>query len=693
MQDKDDLLIELLTEELPAQSLTSLGQGFLKQIELRLQKNDFKFSRSHYFVTPRRIAVLIEQLTRKQPDQTIERKGPAVSAAFDKNGVPTKACEGFARSCGVEVKDLSVIKTTQGEWVGYQQHVTGADIQDLISTYIEEALIALPASRKMRWGAGETQFIRPWHQLILMFGDRILPAEVFGMQAGRITRGHRFMTSMPVSIPHASTYESLLTIEGSVIPDFNKRRRKILEDAKEAGENIKPKAHTKLDPELLDEVTGLVEWPVTLVGSYDEKYLMLPPEVLISAMQAHQRYFPVCDSKENLLPFFIIISNVVSTDVSQVIHGNERVLRARLADAEFFYHHDQKLTLENRLGLLKNITFQAKLGSLFDKSKRLAALTADIANNLRTDTAYAERAGWLAKTDLTTDMVNEFPDLQGVIGEYYARQDGEPEPVALAMREQYLPKFSGDSLPKSEIGQALAIADRIDLLTGVFGLGYQPTGDKDPYALRRAALGVLRILIEEGLSLDLKSLIHAASLQYNIDWKNENHENEVLKFMLERLRAWLMEQGTPADVYAAVSALNLSAPLDIHRRIKAVQAFKKLEEAETLSIANKRVSNILAKYENQIEAKNINPDFFENEAESLLARQLESKRSVLEQLNRSGQYEEALVTLAELKNPIDNFFDHVMVMTEDQSKRENRLLLLSQLRSLFLQVADIALLQ
>ena len=692
---RDDFLIELLTEELPPKALLKLATSFRDNVKERLEKAGLPFSSIECYATPRRLAVFVKELVASQEDQVVERKGPALQAAFDEGGEPTQACIGFARSCGVSPRELQTIRSPQGSWVGYKQTVAGKSVAELMPTMIADSLQALPIPKRMRWGAGDAQFVRPVHSLLMLYGDQIIEANLFGCQSSRVTSGHRFHAPGTITIPHAAAYVSLMETEGSVIVDFNKRRQMIRESADAALKNkIGKKGKVWMrDEALLDEVTGLVEWPVALCGQFDEAFLKLPAEVLISSMQEHQRYFPVVDDHQKLLPYFVTISNINTLEPERVIHGNERVLRARLADAAFFYTNDQEERLEKRLDRLTGIVFQAKLGTLYEKAERLSLLSGFIARKIGANAEHAARAGLLAKTDLTTNMVNEFPELQGVMGSYYAKQDGESEDVVFAMREHYLPRFSGDRLPARGVSQAVALADRLDTLIGTFGINQIPTGDKDPYGLRRATVGVLRILIENKLNLDLKELLEFALNGYNVKLDNPNVMSDLLSFMQERLRAWYLEQGIAADVFASVAALQLSNPLDIHARIQAVTSFKKLNEAEALSVANKRVSNILSKYDGKMIAKNIDQAMFENHAERELSKQLDAKSHLIARLSQQGDYEKVLLQLAELREPIDQFFDEVMVMTDDVARRENRILLLGKLRELFLYVADIALLQ
>lgn len=695
MKKQDDFLVEIQTEELPPKSLLNLAESFCAQMGDRLQKANLGFEEAIYYATPRRLAVLVKKLSASQPDQENERRGPALAAAYDANGKPTPACVGFARSCGVTPEELITLKNQQGEWVGYKQKMKGKSITELLPTIIEQAALALPIPKRMRWGANETQFVRPVHSVILLYGTQVIPATLLGCRTGNMTSGHRFHSPKPIKITSAAKYAELLEKKGHVIADFAKRRALVCEEAEKCVKQlIHDKGHVLFSSEeLVNEVTGLVEWPTGLCGDFESSFLDLPQEVLISSMQDHQRYFPVVDTNQKLLPHFVTISNIKPRDAKRVIGGNERVLRARLSDAAFFYAMDKKESLESRVVRLKGIVFQAKLGTLYDKTMRVSRLAEYIAKHIQANTKHAARAGLLSKTDLTTNMVGEFPELQGVMGCYYARHDGEADDIAKAMQEQYLPRFAGDKLPHNATGQVLALADRIDTLIGAYGINQIPTGDKDPYGLRRAALGCLRILIEKTISLDLNHVLTYAVDGYVGQLENIEVVQQVYTFIQERLRALYAERGVSSDVFAAVSALHIADPIDIHERIKAVQTFKKLKEAETLSVANKRVSNILAKYVDTIDAKKIDPSFFETDAEKELAKQLEVKSQVVSRLYESGKYDEVLLQLAELRKPIDDFFDQVMVMTEDKPRRENRLLLLSKLRALFLQVADIALLQ
>lgn len=690
---RDDFLVEIQTEELPPKSLLRLAQSFAEQMHHALTNVHLAFAEINYFATPCRLAVLVKKLNAKQADQVIERKGPAKNAAFDQHGHPTSAAIGFARSCSVAPADLNIIENEQGQWLAFQQRIQGKTVQELLPIIVRECLKQLPIPKKMYWRNGEAQFIRPIHHVVMMYGAGIIKMTLFGCESGQLTRGHRFLTKKLIKISHPSKYSIQLRKSGYVIADFSERREVIQQQINKCLARLNKKYQALIRPELLDEVTGLVEWPVAFCGEFDEGFLRLPSEVLISAMQDHQRYFPVIDENQSLVPYFIVVSNIPSKNPQQIIQGNQNVLRARLADASFFYQMDQKESLQERVSRLQGVLFQAKLGTLYDKTKRLEKIVSFITKKINVNENPTLRAASLAKTDLTTQMVNEFPELQGAMGYYYALHDQEGDDVALAVREHYLPRFSGDHLPKTIAGQVLAIADRIDTLVGTFGISKISTGDKDPYGLRRAALGVLRILLEYQLNIDLKELFSYAWSCYSQPLENKEALTQLLFFMQERMRVLFQEQGVGPDVFAAVAALGITHPVDAYARIKAVQAFKKLREANALSIANKRVSNIISKYKDEVGAQEIDIAFFEKPAEQELARQLDLKKKSIHQLCQLGKYEEVLFQLAELRQPIDDFFDQVMVMTDDKTRRENRILLLTKLRALFLQVADIALLQ
>lgn len=687
-----DFLIEIHTEELPPKSLHALAVNFCAGIKSRLEKAELAFKDVQYFATPRRLAVMVTQLAAEQADKQIERKGPALDKAYDANGQPSQACIGFAKSCGIDVSDLITLDTPQGKFVGCKQHIHGKTVFQLIPTLVEDALNALPIPKPMRWGNHTQKFIRPVHSVMMLYGEQIIDATILGCKTSNKTRGHRFLHSGWIEVSSPAHYLDALR-NAFVIADFSERKEKIQSAAQQIVKEISPHATAVIDPALLDEVTSLVEWPTAICGNFDKEFLAVPQEALISSMQDHQRYFPIVDEQHKLLPHFITISNIASKDKQRVITGNERVLRARLSDAAFFFTTDRKKRLEDRVENLSHVVFQNKLGTLFDKTERIKKLCLFIAKQVGENAVFAERAALLSKTDLITDLVVEFPELQGIAGYHYALHDGENESVAIALNEQYMPRFSGDDLPTTQLGAILAIADRIDTLVGVFGINQAPTGDKDPFGLRRAALGVLRILIEKPLDLDLLSLIQVAAENYAIKLENAKVITDTLSFMLDRLKPWYQEQQVNANVIASVMSLNLTKPYDIHCRIQAVMSFKHLPEAEALSAANKRVSNILAKYDGEIHLQKINDSLFESDAEKMLASKLSELERSIHELSQAARYQDILTQLSHLRAPVDNFFDHVMVMTDDQARRENRLFMLKKLRGLFLQVADIALLQ
>jgi glycyl-tRNA synthetase beta chain len=685
-----DFLVEIHTEELPPKALRRLAKAFLTEMVERVGKAELAFKDAQFFATPRRLAVWIHELAPQQADTVVERKGPALEAAFNKEGQPTPACLGFAKSCGVTPDQLTTIKNNGGAWVGFSQHVKGKTVQELLPNIVQQALAALPIPKRMRWGSNTAEFVRPVHSVLMLYGNDIVDATILNHKTDRRTRGHRFLSPGWLEIANPAQYVSQLE-KAFVIADFNQRKEIIREKTLLLAK--KHAVKVVMTDELLDEVTGLVEWPNPIYGSFDRKFLNVPQEALISAMQDHQRYFPIVDDSNTLLANFITVSNIDGKDMSRVVAGNERVLRARLSDAAFFFETDRKISLEQRVDILKNIIFQAKLGTLFEKTQRISALASAIATKIKSDAETAERAGWLAKADLTTELVGEFPELQGIAGYYYALNDGEVIDIAIALKEQYQPRFSGDTLPTIPTSFTLALADRLDTLIGVFGINQAPTGDKDPFGLRRAALGVLRILIEKQLDLDLQDLLQLAAEQYTISLENKNVVSDTLNFMLDRLKPWYQEQGITSDVFAAVLALEITNPYDIDRRVRAVQSFKKLADAESLSIANKRVSNILAQYKRTIPQRDIDEKLFESDAERTLTAKLKEQQASIAALSKSAEYQKLLSQLAELRVPVDDFFDHVMVMTEDQAKQENRILMLKKLRELFLHVADIALLQ
>ncbi len=690
MAEQKDLLIEIGTEELPPKALPKLSASFTDGIVEGLKEKGLAFADVAPFASPRRLAVLIRDLDVRQADKAVERRGPALQAAFDAQGKPTKAAEGFARSCGVSVDELDKVETDKGAWLYFRSMQEGQATDALIPEIIEAALANLPIPKRMRWGAGEAQFVRPVHWLIILFGDEVIPATILGVAAGSTTRGHRFHHPDTLEISAPADYAEILASRGYVVADFKRRRQMIREQVEKAAADLGGKA--LIEDALLDEVTALVEWPVALAGGFEEKFLEVPHETLITTMQDNQKYFAVFDSNKRLLPHFITIANIDSSNPAVVIEGNERVIRPRFADAVFFWEQDQKQKLADRIEALKQILFQQKLGTLYDKSQRVKALAREIAERIGADIEQAERAAELAKCDLMTAMVGEFPKLQGIAGRYYAALDGEPAEVAAAMEEQYMPRHAGDDLPASQTGQVLALADRIDTLVGIFGIGQKPTGAKDPFALRRAALGVLRIIIERELPLDLRLLYQSAADLLGERLEDKQAVDSCLEYTLERLKAFYQDQGVEVDVIDAVLIQQPTRPLDFDHRVKAVSAFRKLEQAESLAAANKRIGNILKKVDHSL-PEQIDVSLLQEDAERALYQQLEQLKPDVLAMFDSGDYEAALMRLAGLRETVDRFFDDVMVMVDDPALQRNRLALLNQLRGLFLRVADLSRLQ
>lgn len=696
MTDSGEFLVEIGTEELPPKSLLSLSTAFRNGVAELLTENSLAFESISAYATPRRLALRVSLLSTIQPDRTFERRGPPTRVAIGDDGSPTKAGQKFAESQGVSFDALERLDTDKGEYLLYRGVDTGSPATDILPTIIETALAGLPIARRMRWGNSDYEFVRPVHWIVMLLDNDIIPARIFGKQADRITLGHRFLAPDALTIQRAADYPEILIDSGYVIADFEQRRKKIEVMTKalatEAG------GEAIYDDALLNEVTALVEWPVPVAGEFESRFLDLPREVLISTLQSHQRYFPLQtkdagDTARSLLPGFIAISNIESREPDRVCHGNERVIRPRLDDAAFFWDKDRERSLESRREELAGIIFQHKLGSLLDKSKRVAVLVKSIATAIGIDKTAALRAAVLAKCDLVTDMVGEFPDLQGTMGRYYALNDGETLDTALAIEEQYLPRYAGDDLPSTPAGQALAIAEKIDTLVSIFGIGQRPSGTRDPFGLRRGALGILRIMIECELDMDLKHLIgEAASQVPGIDVP-EQLARDVFDYMMDRLRAYYTD-GTgsleaPVDVFEAVLARQPASPLDFHRRVEAVLEFASLPAAASLSAANKRVANILDKADNN-NWDDADPARMIEAEEKTLYKQLAHLRVVVEPLLEKREYRSALEHLATLREPVDAFFDAVMVMDEDQGLRENRLALLNQMRQLFLRAADLS---
>ena len=683
-----DLLIEIGTEELPPKALSNLSRAFEELVCVALKKSDLAFDSAQRFATPRRLAVLITALQTAQEDKLIEKVGPAVAAAFDDDNNPKPAALGFAKSCGVEVADLARIEKDGVEKLAYSSQHKGQQTSDLLPEIVSQALAQLPVPKRMRWGSSREEFVRPVHWLVLLFGEQIIGLEIYGVTSGRITFGHRFHNNNEIAIDAATGYDECLEETGGVIPDFAKRKELVRNLVIEEGK--KSKATTVIDESLLDEVTALVEYPVALTGNFDDDFLQVPPEALILAMKSHQKCFYLVDDDQNLLPKFVTVSNIVSKDPAQVIEGNERVIRPRLADARFFFETDKQSPLASRMEPLKKIVFQDKLGTVFEKSERVASLSKAIAEDLGLDVALCERAALLSKCDLLTSMVGEFADLQGLMGSYYAQHDGEPDAVSQALNEQYLPRFAGDRLPESMPGAVLAIADKLDTMVGLFGIGQPPTGSKDPFALRRSAIGILRILVEKQLDLDIIKTIESAITCHTHNGLLPETGEQVFDFLLERFRSWYLESGISSDIFQSVFVLKPARPLDFHHRIQAVDRFNKLPEAVALAAANKRVSNLLSKQDEVSDTSQSQTGLLQEVAEKSLYDAIQSKILEVAPLFDKGDSSAGLQSLSTLKVPVDEFFDTVLVMHDDEGIRKNRLALLQQLRSLFLQTADIS---
>ena len=683
-----DLLVEIGTEELPPKALPTLSAAFTDSIVKGLADAGLQAETIIPYAAPRRLAVWVKGVAAQQADQIIEKRGPALKGAFDASGNPTKAALAFAASCGVAVADLGKLETDKGAWLVFRQQQAGQATAALFPAMVEKSLASLPIPKRMRWGSGTAEFVRPVHWIVMLADEAVIDAEILGIKTGRESYGHRFHAPDAVSITSPATYAAQLQT-AFVVADFAARRDTIRQQVQTSAASF---GGTAVMPEgLLDEVTALVEYPNAVAGKFEERFLDVPQEALISTMQDNQKYFALVDANGKLMPHFITIANIDSRDVARVAEGNERVIRPRFSDAEFFWTQDKKQTLASRREGLKTMVFQQKLGTLYDKSARVAQLAAYIAEQLGADAALAVRAAELGKCDLITNMVFEFTELQGIMGRYYANHDGEAAEVAAALDEQYMPRFAGDELPASKTGQILALAERLDTLAGIFGIGQKPTGAKDPFGLRRAALGALRLLIEKQLPLDLADLLDKAADNLSAQLGSKPVTNETVDYILERLRGYYQEQGIGGDVVEAVAALKPTQPLDFDRRVKAVAAFRQLTAAESLAAANKRISNILKKVDGEL-PQTVNADLLQLPAEQALAQAVQAQQDKVLPLFASGDYEAALLSLAELREPVDQFFDEVMVMADDVALKNNRLALLNSLRGLFLRVADLSVL-
>lgn len=686
---RKDFLVEIGTEELPPKSLFALVENFASGIVKALDAANLMHGPAKTFATPRRLAVLIEAVADKQPDVEIRRQGPSIANAFDANGAPTKAALGFAASCGVTIEQLEQAEGPKARVLQYVGTRPGEASVHLLPAMVAKSLDELPIAKRMRWGSSEQQFVRPVHWVVMLFGSHLVEAEILGIRSGKQSRGHRFHSPQPITIASPAKYADILLSKGKVMADVDRRRETIRTSVTASAQALGGTA--VIDAALLDEVTSLVEWPVAVTGSFDARFLELPQEVPIATMQDHQRYFPVRDAAGNLMNHFITIANIESRDPDKVRDGNERVVRPRLTDAAFFWTTDRKQRLDLRCEALRQVTFQTKLGSVYDKSIRVAKLSAHIAQLIGANAAFAQRAAQLGKCDLLTLMVGEFPELQGVMGRYYALGDGEPQEVASAIEEQYWPRFSGDQLPATPAGMALSIADKLDTITGIFSIGQKPTGTKDPFALRRLALGVLRINLESSLDLDLFALVETAVRAQPVATADDVI-GDVWMYLMERLRGIYLERRENAvttEMFDAVVATNPHSVLDIDARLRALQTFLALPDAVSLAVANKRIANLLKKVEVEHSGAVVSQRLSEPAERQLFEHVISMERAV-NPLFARREYGAAMSLLASLREDVDQFFDKVMVMADDADVRLNRLSLLLRLRALFLHVADLS---
>jgi len=693
---KDSLLVEILTEELPPKALARLMEAFSHGLFEGLKDKNFLPPEAEFtpFATPRRLALLISSVLAKQADRVVERKGPALATALDASGQPTPALLGFAKSCGADVSKLERQVGEKGDYFVYRAKQNGEPLKNYLAAIVEAALKKLPVPKTMRWGAGEAQFVRPVHGVILLHGRKVVPGTVLGLKSGNKTRGHRFLSTGPLTIPNAKDYAKVLKQQGKVIASFETRREIIASALDSAAHKAGKGVRWDLgkSAELVDEVTSIVEYPVVLAGTFDKTFLAVPKECLIISMQQHQKYFPLADARGELLPDFLFVSNMKATNPKDIIHGNERVLRARLSDARFFFDQDRKTKLEERVPRLANVVYHNKLGSQLQRVQRLQKLAGQVARLLQADASLAERAAMLAKADLLTDMVGEFPELQGIMGRYYARHDGEAPAVAAAIEQHYFPKTAGGALPEEAVAICVALADKLDTLTGIFGIGLAPSGDKDPFGLRRAALGVVRILAEKSLALDVLELLTLARGHFPAGVVADSVAQDLLGFMLERLKPYLRDKLFEADEIDAILSLNPTRFDQVLPRLKALQTFRALPQAEALAAANKRIRNILKQAGGTV-VTTVDPALLREPAEQQLAQEVEALRAQVQPLFSAGNYAAALKALASLRPAVDEFFDRVMVMAEDTALRHNRLALLTNLSNLFLGAADISKLQ
>lgn len=682
-------LIEIGTEELPPRALQSLAQNFSALVNKGLLAAGLEPGEVEVFATPRRLALCLHELPLQQADRHIEKRGPALAAAVDADGKPSKAASGFARSCGVDVEQLERRETDKGSWLYYSTTEPGRGLQELLPDIVIAALSALPIPKRMRWGERSDDFVRPVKWLVLMLDSEVIDAEIFGLAAGNYSYGHRFHAPGKLAIDDARNYEQLLLSNGMVIASFEKRRENIRNQVEQAALRLGGVVH--IDAALLDEVTALVEYPVVVCGEFESDFLALPKEVLVTTMQENQRYFALFDSAGELMPHFISIANIDSRKPEVVASGNERVIRPRFADAEFFYSQDIKQGLERMQARLDTVVFQDKLGSVGDRSRRISRLAAGLAPMLGADAALVQRAAALCKADLMSDMVGEFPKLQGVIGRYYASLQQEEDAVCDAIEQHYWPRYAGDKLPQSALSQSIALADRLDTLVGIFAIGEKPGGDKDPFALRRAALSVLRIIVENRISVDIAELCRMAADGYPQELQADAAIDAVIEYIFDRQKAYYQEQGIQFDVVDAVAQDHPGSLHDCDLRIRALQEFQGHESALALAAANKRIANILRKQ--SYSPMEIVPELLQEAAELQLYQQIRAIDSEVAQLFAQSKYLPGLELLAQLRPAVDRFFDDVMVMVDDPALQNNRLALLDELLQSFRRVADLSRIQ
>ena len=669
-----DFLLELGTEELPPKLLLKLSNSLRDNFEQELNKLNLNFNNIKAFATPRRLAITISELQSKQQDQVIEKKGPSTQS-------PEMAINGFAKSCGVSVDELEKKELAGKEYFFYSKEEPGQSIKDLLPSIIEKSIKDIPITRSMKWGDSDYSFVRPVHWLVVMLDKDVVNANIMGLKSGRESKGLRFQDSI-LKFTHANEYENLMSQKAQILVDFNKRKELIRDQILSVAKTNN--AEVVIDESLLDEVCALVEYPRAFSGSFDKKFLDIPQEAIISAMKSHQKYFHLVDSKEKLLPLFISVANIESSNIQAIIDGNERVIHPRLADSEFFWNQDKAIKLEERLAGLDSVMFMKSLGSMGQKAKRIEKLSSNISDLAGFDKEIAQRAGLLSKTDLLSEMVGEFADLQGIMGGYYALNDGESKEVSVAIREHYQPRFAGDSLPSTDAGIAVSLADKMDTLTGIYGIGQGPTGSKDPYALRRTALGMLRILLEAKIELNLKSLIDF-SLSLHLKEVDRKCAGDIYNFMMDRLKAYYRDANIDTNIYEAVLAVSPDSPLDFHYRIDALNEFTQSADSKSLIEANKRIANILKDSDEKLEE--LNSNMLLEDSEKILYKATES---LTKELSGSKNYKEIMKSLLNLKDSIDSFFDNVMVNAEDDKVRSSRLALIRRVRHLFLSVADIS---